>query len=181
MSKKQLKDALGELDANELRSLVMELYDARKEAKEYLDFFANPDVDKLLAKFRAAIKKEVSRTVRGRGKPRISRVRRLLADFASLNPGDRAVAELMVLTIETAVTADAVAKYSDAIRASFTRQVELTVKFCVNHGEALWSLTRLSAAVDTIHGGTNRQNEFKRLLRKALEDTLDGLGIVSGN
>ena len=32
--------------------MVMELYDARKEAKEYLDYYVNPDENKKLEKFK---------------------------------------------------------------------------------------------------------------------------------
>ena len=32
--------------------MVMELYDARKEAKEYLDYYVNPDENKELEKFK---------------------------------------------------------------------------------------------------------------------------------
>ena len=32
--------------------MVMELYDARKEAREYLDYYVNPDENKELEKFK---------------------------------------------------------------------------------------------------------------------------------
>ena len=50
MSKPKLKKALQALSAEELVTVVMELYDARKEAKEYLEYWLNPDADKELEK-----------------------------------------------------------------------------------------------------------------------------------
>lgn len=39
MSKAQLKKQLKTLEKDEIIEMVMELYDARKEAKEYLEFY----------------------------------------------------------------------------------------------------------------------------------------------
>lgn len=42
MSKAQLKKHLIKLTKEQVIDVVMELYEARKEAKEYLDFYINP-------------------------------------------------------------------------------------------------------------------------------------------
>ena len=44
MSKAQLKKHLLKLTQEEVIDVILELYDARKEAKEYLDFYMNPNV-----------------------------------------------------------------------------------------------------------------------------------------
>ena len=43
MSKRELKAALKDLDREQLTDLILELYSDVKQAKEYLDFYANPD------------------------------------------------------------------------------------------------------------------------------------------
>ena len=43
MSKIALKKYLGTLEKSEVIDVVLDLYDARKEAKEYLEYFLNPD------------------------------------------------------------------------------------------------------------------------------------------
>ena len=43
MPKVTLKKYLGTLEKSEIIDVVLDLYDARKEAKEYLDYFLNPD------------------------------------------------------------------------------------------------------------------------------------------
>ena len=40
MSKSKLKSVLMSMDKSEIIKMVLELYSARKEAKEYLDFYA---------------------------------------------------------------------------------------------------------------------------------------------
>ena len=52
MSKAQLKKHLNTLEKPQIIEMVMELYDARKEAKEYLEFYLNPDENKELEKFK---------------------------------------------------------------------------------------------------------------------------------
>lgn len=39
MSKSSVKKLLGSMDKSEIIAMVMEMYDARKEAKEYLEFY----------------------------------------------------------------------------------------------------------------------------------------------
>ena len=43
MSKVALKKYLNTLQKGEIVEMVLDLYDARKEAKEYLEYFLNPD------------------------------------------------------------------------------------------------------------------------------------------
>ena len=43
MSKSQLKKILQSMDKSEIITLVLEMYDAKKEIKGYLDYMANPN------------------------------------------------------------------------------------------------------------------------------------------
>lgn len=58
MSKTQLKKFLNTLNHDQITEMVLELYAARKEAKDYLDYFMNPDEEKMQEKYRAIITKE---------------------------------------------------------------------------------------------------------------------------
>ena len=44
MSKTKLKKYLQNLTHDQIMEVVLDLYDARKDAKEYMEFFMNPDV-----------------------------------------------------------------------------------------------------------------------------------------
>ena len=62
MSKTTLKKQLALMTAGQIAELVLDLYAARPEAKEYLDFYVQPDIDKRLERAKSNIKKEINRT-----------------------------------------------------------------------------------------------------------------------
>ena len=45
------------MSAEQISEMVLDLYAARSEAREYLDFFVSPDIEKKLEKSRSSIKK----------------------------------------------------------------------------------------------------------------------------
>ena len=51
MSKAQLKKHLSALTKEQIIEVILELYDARKEAKEYLEFYLNPNEDEKLEEY----------------------------------------------------------------------------------------------------------------------------------
>lgn len=175
MSKTQLKKVLAGMDAAQISEMVLELYDARPEAKEYLDFFVTPDIDKKLDKARAAIKKEVMRSSRGRNKARSTKVRRIIKDISSLNPGAEPVAEIMTYAIEviTKVSDDQLIKTST--QSGFARLLHDTIVFADSAGILSDYLSRLEAAVNGMQSSWWRGNEFKKLLRTELKETLEAL------
>ncbi len=95
MSKLVLRKTIAEFDAPQLRELVMDIYSRSREAKELLDFFAVPDVDKKLDEYKRAIDKEIHRVKRRRPAPRMREIRTAFRKFARLDPGDEAVGRLM--------------------------------------------------------------------------------------
>ena len=52
MSKAQLKKHLSALTKEQIIEVILELYDARKEAKEYLEFYLNPNDDQKLEEYK---------------------------------------------------------------------------------------------------------------------------------
>ena len=58
MSKTSLKKLLSELDRDQLAEMIVELYEARKEAREYLEYFVSPDENAMLEKYKSVIQKE---------------------------------------------------------------------------------------------------------------------------
>ena len=63
MSKATLKKYLGSLDKSEVIDVVLDLYDARKEAKEYLEYFLNPDETAKMKEYKAIIGMSFGRNV----------------------------------------------------------------------------------------------------------------------
>ncbi len=65
MSKTKLKKELAQFSQQQLIELILEMYDSRKEVKEYLAFFLNPDSKALFEKYQKQVAREM-----GRGKYR---------------------------------------------------------------------------------------------------------------
>lgn len=89
MSKTALKKELAGFTKDQLIELVLDLYAARKEVKEYFNFFLNPDSEKLFEKYRKAVEKEFNRSKWGRSKARISVIKKLLKEFETFQPDIR--------------------------------------------------------------------------------------------
>lgn len=100
MSKIQLKKELNTFDSNQLIQLVLDLYSARKEVKEYLDFFLNPDVERLTEKFQKLLFKEINRGKYRNCKARISKIRQIIKDYASYGVGAEAEISLTLYVIK---------------------------------------------------------------------------------
>lgn len=105
MSKAKLKKYLQTLTQEQLLEVLMDMYDARKAAKEYLEFFLDPDAGNELEK----VKKEVSRIYftpqgRPRAKFTIKDSNDLVADFIRLNVDAEHVADLMIYHAEMFVS-----------------------------------------------------------------------------
>lgn len=58
MSKAKLKKYLLSLTKEQIADIVLELYDARKEAKDYLEFYLAPDCNAELEKCKKAVQNE---------------------------------------------------------------------------------------------------------------------------
>ncbi len=99
MSKTSVKKAIAGFDAVELRQLVLDLYTRSKEAKELLDFYADPDIPKKLEEYKKLAFKEANRYTRHAHKPRMAKIKALVKKFERLEPGPEAVADLSVSVI----------------------------------------------------------------------------------
>lgn len=179
MSKTKLKAAISELNDNQLKELILELYDARKEAKEYLDFFAEPNIEALTTKYKNTLAKECGRISRGRSKPRMSKVKKAIKDFASFNPGDDYVAEIMVTAIELLCHAGSETWMPEQIQKSVAKQLETVVGYLLTHDSQEAMLPRIERSINDMKSSVFYRNQFKRLMKETLEESLAAYGIVT--
>lgn len=168
MSKTRLKKELQNLAAPRLRDLIVELYDARKEAREYLDFFVDPDIDKMRTRYRAAVIKEMSRVVRRHARPRMTRIRKLLKDFASFNAGDEYLGELMVLVAVMGCRVAGGSRLKDATQKALVKHVGETLAFIDAHELTERHLPRIIEAVELMRPADDAGEELKRALRETV-------------
>lgn len=126
------------MEKDEIIKMVLEMYSARKEAKEYLDFYAEPDEVSKLEEYKHIIQEEFYPSKRrSEPKTRFSVCRKAISDFKKLHPSSDMLAELMVFYIETTCRftyeyGDMCEQYYDSVEGNFKR----TLDFLVIHG--LW-------------------------------------------
>ena len=102
MSKVLLKKRLSSMSKAEIIGLVAELYEAKKEAKEYLDYWMNPDEDAKLEEYMKIVRYEFYPPGNREPKTRFSVCKKAISDYKKLKPSAGAVAELMLCLVENA-------------------------------------------------------------------------------
>lgn len=93
MSKTELKKYLKTLSADELVNVILEAYDARKQTKEYFEYYLNPDEKAQVAKINELIAKEFY-PVRGKRKCRVSGIKKAIKEFEKLYPDPSCIVEV---------------------------------------------------------------------------------------
>ncbi len=113
--------------------MVRELYDARKEAREYLDYYVNPDENKELEKFKKIVFKEFDDDISRDPQCRFSVCRKALSDFKKLAPSTETLAEAMVYYVERVCefsfyAGDLWEQYYDSAVSNFRSMLKFLVK-----------------------------------------------------
>lgn len=129
MSKAQLKKHLSTLNKEQIIEVILELYDARKEAKEYLEFYLNPNEDEKLEEYKRIIRDEFF-PKRGEPKCRFNLCRKAISDFKKLKPHPACLADLMLYYIEagcemTSMYGDMWEQYYTTLETNFAKAMEL--------------------------------------------------------
>ncbi|SFT89100.1 hypothetical protein SAMN05216474_2971 [Lishizhenia tianjinensis] len=104
MSKAKLKKHLQELNEEQLREQIIELYEKFAPVKTYFNFAFNPREDKLIEDARVKISKEYFPTTKRRAKLRRTTATKLIKHFQSLEMSPDKVADIMLYAIEVAQT-----------------------------------------------------------------------------
>lgn len=170
MSKSQLKKTLSAMTAEQISELVLDLYTARKEAKEYLDFFVEPDIDKRMDKARKNITKELNRTVRRYARPRMTKIRQYISDITSLNPGPEPIVEIMVFSIEEICRLGTTNYLKEPTRRNAGKLLTETLRVIDQAGMLDVYLGRISRAVSEMDFTGYYCGPFGTLMRDTLHE-----------
>ncbi len=100
MSKAKLRRFLSAHTKEQVIDIMLELYDAKKEAKEYLEFYLSPNYDAELEKCKKLIRNEFFPTRGCLKDPSFAKCRKVISDFRKLKPDPKDVADLMLFYIE---------------------------------------------------------------------------------
>lgn len=160
------------MTAEQIAELVVELYDARPEAKEYLDFYIRPDIDAKLDKARRLINKEITRVSRGRSKVRSTRLKRLIKDITSLNPGPEPICEIMTFTVEAACEAGSRYWVKETTQRSIVKLMQDTILEADRAGLLNIYLPRIRTSIEQMGPSPHHSGYFKSQLTEGLKEVL---------
>jgi hypothetical protein len=99
MSKSQVKKVLQSMEKEDVISFFLELYDAKKEAKEYIEYIINPNEEEQFEKAKKIIENEYYPS-KGEPKERLSVAKKAISDFSVLKPSPVLKAELLIFLVE---------------------------------------------------------------------------------
>lgn len=165
MSRQKLTKEIRMLERHQLEQMILDAYSARKEIKEFFDFFLNPDVEKLTEKYKVAISKELARSKRGHSKARISVIRKLLKDFQGFQPGYDKEIELMHYIVSFALLSETSARFSETLMNGVSAIMLGMVETADRNLVADKLLASLTQMLDNDTYGTRG---FRRFLRNEL-------------
>ena len=86
MSRAKFEKLANEMTKEDLVEMVLALYDSKKEAKDYFEYFLNPNEEKAEEKCKTVLQKEYTKTGVRPPKGRISKCKKALQDFEALRP-----------------------------------------------------------------------------------------------
>ena len=117
----------------EIIEMVIEMYDARKEAKDYLEYYASPDENSKLKEYKEIVRAEFNPDGRRAPQLRFSVCRKAITDFKKLKPSVDALAELMLSYMEYAIEftynfGDMWEQYYVSVVGNFDKTVQLIAK-----------------------------------------------------
>jgi hypothetical protein len=103
MSKSTLKQHFQSLTKEQVSDLVLQVYDSVKPAKEFMEYYLNPNEKEILEKYRKIIiQKFYPDTKSFDPKIRFSVCKKAISDFRALKPSPELLADLMITLPETA-------------------------------------------------------------------------------
>lgn len=133
MSKKLLKETIKGLDQAQLAELIVEIYSASKEAKEYLDFYCNPDEEKKAEGVREKIDKEFFPANRRHGKCRFAPIKREISKLQKWGVSPRIILDTYLYLIESANKAIRYGRRSEASYLSMAKNMKTALEYADKH------------------------------------------------
>lgn len=160
------------MSADQLSALILDLYAARKDAKDYLDFFVNPDIDTRLEKAYSIIDREMSRSSRGRSTTRITRIKNAVNSITSLRAGPQANADVLLHVVKEACAMSGRVFVKDSLRTAFATLLQRLVSEADAAGMLSSYLPEIEKAINAMPSGIFSRNAYKTQLGDALAEAL---------
>lgn len=156
MSRTAVKKEIRNLDAEQLRELILDLYDFRLPPKEYFSFFLKPDADELLKKYKKAVAAELSRGSYKRVRTRATVLNKLIKNFDSYKAGLDYNIELKMYTFRVLLRLERymfipepLRKYIPKLFESIIREADLNL----SADRTIMEINRLISSEENISAG----------------------------
>lgn len=125
MSKARLKKTLSGLSKEQIIEVLTEMYDARKEAKEYLEYWLDPDGDKELERRKVMIKRLFFTTTdRPRKLPSVTDIKKVVKDFTTICFDSDKTARLLLYVCDSYAAWMKVKRFGQTASTAALRSVE---------------------------------------------------------
>ena len=178
MSKTSLRKELATFTSEQLVEVILSAYDSSKEAKDYFEFFLNPDADALLDKKADIIARELNRSRRGTCKGRISLIRKAIKEFEAYGTGPEKTAQLMAGAIRMLVGQYRYLNYSEALLKGTFRLVHDYIVYADRNAMLQPALESLRAVIDDRNLGTAQMRDR---IRRVMTDTIEEIAGTKGS
>lgn len=174
MSKNRLKKELANLGKEQLIEIILDLYSARKDAKNYFEFFLNPDSEKLKQRYQAIIAREFVRSERRMSRARISIIKKAIKEFESYSPDPDCITELYLYTIRQALLQEKHIEFPDPLINGIS---VLTTAFLDRCDRNLALDKALSKIDDIVNDEKAGSAGFRMFLKKNVEFFMSEKGL----
>ncbi|MDE7345542.1 MAG: hypothetical protein K2N48_02240 [Muribaculaceae bacterium] len=169
MSKSKLKKELAGMTQGQVSDLMVQLYEASKEAKAWLDFYLNPDIDALSEKYR----KQIYLKCYGRSgkvrRPKMRDCNQLIKTFGLIVQDPTPVSELMLYFMEEVTRVASVkGRYSESYIRTLTGQFRKTMEYLESASLLEYYMPRVRKIIGIAEG-------VSRYLANEYEEVLDYL------
>lgn len=171
MSKSALKKELLTFTGPQLVEVILNAYSSSKEAKEYFEFFLNPDAEALLEKKTDLIARELARAKHGYSKARISHIRRYIKDVESFGVGPEKTGELMMRAIRMIMIAYRRLNFTETLFKGLYKLVADYITVADGAGYLQHALAELTAVTDDKAIGTQAlRSSVKTVMANTIAD-----------
>lgn len=169
MSKTKLKKYIEGMPTEQVGEILLQVYEASKEAKGWLDFYLNPDIEGLSEKYRKQIYiKCYGRSGRAR-RPKMRDCNQLIKTFRTIVQDPTPVGDLMLYFMEEVTrVASEKGRYSESYFRTLTGQFCKTLDYLSAYGIMEYNMPRIRKII-------NLAERCSRFLAQEYEEELEKL------
>lgn len=176
VSKTALKKELKGFSAEQLTEVILNVYDSSKEAKDYFEFFLNPDPEVFIKVKFEEIFKELKRVKRGSmSKGRISVIRKYIRQAQAYGLSPEYIDRLMMGAISLLVSTERYLYYSASLFNGTYKLVADYIIWADKHGILAGALEKLESLIHDSKIGTDH---FRNNVASTVGHTVRNLNAV---